>query len=278
VRRCWEVESCPYHSFSDTPTCTDRHPHGAAISPIRRQPTHVCWRLLLFPLFQCFQLCGLVFGSFFLILIAAASAFSVYITVSCSRRIRHGASYEEVVGSTFGRPMGRLVIVALFALVYLCVVAYTILIRDLVSPLLELLFDTTYGRLGRFVIVACVLLLVMPICMQKSIHALGWTSIVSVAAMIILAYCVVYRGMEQLLRSYSEPNHARFHDGGLKLGPASWNDVIYAAPIIACSFACHFNVLPLHRELIHPTRPRIKKMINWYARHDAGCAYTAQVS
>lgn len=136
-------------------------------------------------------------------------------------------------------------------------------VRDLCTPLLELTFHTEFGPIGRFLIVASVLLLILPLCLQKSLSTLGWTSIVSIVAMLILAYCVVFRGFQALLLSYREPYHARFQDGGLKLWPTSWSDAIYAAPIFACSYTCHFNVLPLHQELIHPTRPRIKKMINY---------------
>ena len=211
----------------------------------------------------CMKLLGIIFGPLFLTLIAGASSLSIYELVSCSRRIRHGATYEDVVGSTFGQGAGRLTTFMMFILCYLCVVAYTILVRDLCTPLLELIFDTHFGSLGRFVIVASVILLVMPLCLQKNLSTLGWTSIVSIIAMLILAYCVVYRGFQELLLSIREPQHSRFQDGGLKLWPTSWNDAIYAAPIFACSYTCHFNVLPLHRELIHPTRPRIKKMVNY---------------
>jgi amino acid permease len=32
-------------------------------------------------------------------------------------------------------------------------------------------------------------------------------------------------------------------------------------PILSCAFLCHFNVLPLHVELTHPTRARMKAVI-----------------
>ena len=216
--------------------------------------------ILTLPL--CFQLCGLVFGCLLLLCIAGASAFSIYLLISCSRRIRHGASYEEVVGSTFGRRAGQCVTILMFALVYLCVIAYTILIRDLVTPLAELVLDTHYGVFGRFMVVVIVLILVLPFCLKKTLNSLGFISIISIAAMLALAYTVVYRGMEQLILSYHDSYHRQSHDG-LKLIPASFGDVAYAVPIFACAFTCHFNVLPLHRELIRPTRPRIKRMINW---------------
>ena len=227
----------------------------------------------------CFQLCGIIFGSFFLVAIAAASNFSIYILVSCSRRIRHGASYEEVVSSTFGRMAGRMIVFTMFALVYLCIVAYTLLIRDLVTPLLELLFNTEYSSLGRFVIVSIVLLAVLPLCLQKNLSSISCISIVSIGSMLLLAYCVMYRGIESLLfpshMEFTPTHHSSMSTDSvttnsyqqheemmsLKLAPSRWSDVLYAAPIFTCAYICHFNVLPLHRELIHPTRPRIKRMI-----------------
>jgi len=43
----------------------------------------------------------------------------------------------------------------------------------------------------------------------------------------------------------------------------NWHDAVFAFPIISVAYLCHFNVLPLHSELVQPTRPRIKVMIHW---------------
>ena len=42
--------------------------------------------------------------------------------------------------------------------------------------------------------------------------------------------------------------------------PASAEDVFYAFPLFAVAFLCHFNVLPIHAELLQPTRKRLSRV------------------
>lgn len=229
----------------------------------------------------CFALCGLAVGTVLLVAIALASNFSIYILISCSRRVRHGASYEEVVSAAFGPKAGGAVVATLFALVYLVIVAYCILIRDLVSPLVELLVgsEQPFGSLGRFLIVLAVVSLMLPLCLKRSMAALSWLSVASIVPMGVLCYAVMIRGWQAVVAVHAASHAASpigaadaasassslllvsASDMTLKWVPASSNDVLYAIPILACAFMCHFNVLPLHGELIRPTRPRIKQMI-----------------
>ena len=39
-------------------------------------------------------------------------------------------------------------------------------------------------------------------------------------------------------------------------------DVMYVFPIFSISFLCHFNVLPMHCDLIEPSRARIKRVVH----------------
>jgi len=194
----------------------------------------------------CYMLCGLIGGTLFILLVALASYFSIYILISCSRRVRHAASYEEVVAAAFGRRAGVLVQVVLFMLVSVVILVYVVLIRDLVCPLLELALgmpdSEPLSTTMRTLVVGVVLLLVFPLSMQRQLSALNWLSSACIAPMAVLAYVVLLRGGQQALLAYQQPDLLRFQDGGLKLWPDSWKDTLYAAPILACAYMCHFNV------------------------------------
>jgi amino acid permease len=38
--------------------------------------------------------------------------------------------------------------------------------------------------------------------------------------------------------------------------------ILNSIPILVCTYVCHFNVLPVHHELVKPTRRRLKKLIH----------------
>eukprot|EP00944_MAST-04C_sp_MAST-4C-sp1_P000149 g149.t1 len=48
----------------------------------------------------------------------------------------------------------------------------------------------------------------------------------------------------------------------IKVWPNSFDDFMYALPISTVAYLCHFNVLPTNKELIKPTKKRIKRMIH----------------
>jgi len=213
-----------------------------------------------------FARAGILIGLAFLVFIALISDFSVYILVSCSRR-SGGVSYEQVAKIAFGRWAQILTMILLFLLTFLCCVAYIILMGDLFTPLTEFIFGLTLGSSGRRIVSTIILGLIFPVCFFDSLNSLRFTSFLSILSMIVLAICVFIRAAQRLL--YPET----LLDSGYRVivdinNPLiwwnpSWHDAVFAFPIVSVAYLCHFNVLPLHAELVQPTRSRIKVMIHW---------------
>ncbi len=67
---------------------------------------------------------------------------------------------------------------------------------------------------------------------------------------------------------HMHPIHSPIHIGNgtilkhIKVWPNSIDDFMYALPISTVAYLCHFNVLPTNKELIKPTKKRIKRMIH----------------
>ncbi|KAH7474661.1 putative sodium-coupled neutral amino acid transporter 10 [Phytophthora ramorum] len=91
--------------------------------------------------------------------------------------------------------------------------------------------------------------------------ALRFTSIFSLVSVLVLAIAITVRaagtvfGRRDNLEVEAEPQIP------IKMVPDSWADAAYAFPIISVSFLCHFNVMPVYRELHKPTRHRLKKIV-----------------
>ncbi|TMW56397.1 hypothetical protein Poli38472_006407 [Pythium oligandrum] len=204
-----------------------------------------------------FDKCGLVLAVVFMVISAAASNFSLYVIVSSSRR-GSAATYEEVVRKALGVRAGLITVTLLVMLTFLTLVAYTILVKDLVGTLAG---EFLYGRLlsvaEKNVLTIICISLVSPFLFAKSMDALRFTSIFSLASVFTLAMAITIRSV------YSPPSDVLLlrNDVPIKLFPDNWKDPVYAFPIISVSFLCHFNVLPVYRELKKPTRRRLKNIV-----------------
>ncbi|EEY57742.1 sodium-coupled neutral amino acid transporter, putative [Phytophthora infestans T30-4] len=205
-----------------------------------------------------FDKCGLVVALIFMVIAASASTFSLYVIVSCSRR-GSAASYEEVVRKALGARAGRITVVLLVVLTLLTLVAYVILTKDLVGSLgASFLYNRPLSEAEQNVMTIICVLLVSPALLARSMDALRFTSIFSLVSVLVLAIAITVRAADATFSRLDAQEESQIP---IKLTPDSWADAVYAFPIISVSFLCHFNVLPVYRELHKPTRHRLKKIV-----------------
>ncbi|KAG2769413.1 hypothetical protein JG687_00003840 [Phytophthora cactorum] len=205
-----------------------------------------------------FDKCGLVVALIFMVIASSASTFSLYVIVSCSRRGR-AASYEEVVRKALGARAGRITVVLLVLLTFLTLVAYVILTKDLVGSLgASFLYNRPISEAEQNVLTIVCVLLVSPALLARSMDALRFTSIFSLVSVLVLAIAITVRAVDATFSHHDIQEEPQIP---IKLTPDSWADAAYAFPIISVSFLCHFNVLPVYRELHKPTRHRLKKIV-----------------
>jgi len=189
---------------------------------------------------------------------AVTCDWSIYILISCSRRT--GAkSYKEVTEIAFGKPAGLVVTASIFALCYLIIIAYGILLRDIVTAIAQLadiVSRPTDMKTQNIIMLACVML-VAPMCTFKSLNALRFTSAFSLCAVSTLAVCLTYH-------TYNANSHESMKSftNKVELWPHSFWDCLYVFSITCVAFVCHFNVIPIHRDLLIPSRGRIKTVIH----------------
>ncbi|KAE9042556.1 hypothetical protein PR003_g3981 [Phytophthora rubi] len=208
-----------------------------------------------------FDKCGIVVALVFMVIAASASTFSLYVIVSCSRRGR-AASYEEVVRKALGPRAGRVTVVLLVLLTFLTLVAYVILTKDLVGSLgARFLYNRPVTEAEQNVLTICCVLLVSPALLARSMDALRFTSIFSLVSVLVLAIAITVRAVDTTFKHDDVMEVEAEPQIPIKLVPDSWADAAYAFPIISVSFLCHFNVMPVYRELHKPTRHRLKKIV-----------------
>ncbi|KAG5190245.1 transmembrane amino acid transporter protein-domain-containing protein [Tribonema minus] len=206
------------------------------------------------------QRAGLIPGLALLVLTALASDFSVYILVSCSRR--SGAqSFEEVAEKAFGPRAKRWGMALIICVTYLPLIAYIILMRDLVAPVVELyvLGGATMSRGARNLLAAALVAAVFPVCLVERLHGLRAACLVSIASITMLAVAIITRAAQCV---GAAPRGAL--RGAVNLWPRDGaSGALQSVPIWICAFVCHFNVLPVHGALARPTRRRLHRTVHF---------------
>ena len=204
-----------------------------------------------------FSQCGLLFSFIFLALIAVASDFSIYILISASRRQRSSSSYPSLIRCAFGPRASTLCLVLLLLLVYTAVVAYLILLRDMIGPLVEWLspVDLQLSARGDRLCFLLVILCLSPLCLLRSLHGLRYASVLSVATVCALGVVIVTQASRSTAAIASLSLSTFIY-------PPSVSSLLSCAPIMVNTFLCHFNVLPVHSTLTLPTRRRIHTLVH----------------
>jgi amino acid permease len=208
---------------------------------------------------------GLVLGTALLLGSAAASEFTIQLVVSCARRT--GAeSYEALALHSYGPWAQTAVVAVVAALTWMCSVAYLVLMADMLEPLVEgLPRQLAIGRRGVTLAAGAG---VLPLCLLRSLHALRFTSVLCVVAVLALAGCIAYKSLTEGYAFVPPPaGSGHHHDSDLQLmvwprsASAAWMGTLHALPIFCVSFLCHFNVVSTHTQLHAPSRDRVSAVM-----------------
>jgi amino acid permease len=216
---------------------------------------------------MAFSRAGLLPSLFLMILAAYSTNFSMYILCSCARRTG-GSSYENVMRTAFGAFAGLAATVLLISLLFLVLVAYMVLLKDIWTPvLLQLVpqIQTWTQQLQQQqqqedgsssqIILIMILIVVLPLLLQTDLHALRHTCYIGFVSAILLLLGV---SQQAFVRNWNDPN--------LFLNNVVWvgdrDGILYAFPIIVLSFFSIYNVLTVHSALFNPTRSRVKLVLD----------------
>eukprot|EP00301_Raphidiophrys_heterophryoidea_P013415 c20822_g1_i1.p1 GENE.c20822_g1_i1~~c20822_g1_i1.p1 ORF type:complete len:528 (-),score=69.43 c20822_g1_i1:194-1723(-) len=202
---------------------------------------------------------GIAMGIILVIIMAVTCDWSIYILISCSRRTG-ATSYKEVTEIAFGKSAGVVVTASIFALTYLSMIAYGILLRDVVTAIVQcmgFISDDPSMSTQNLTMLFCIIL-VFPLCTFKTLNALRFTSAFSICAVSTLACCLTYH----TIKAHTSGKSQREISKEIQYWPASFWDCLYVFSITCVAFVCHFNVPPIHSDLVVPSRARIKRVIH----------------
>jgi amino acid permease len=195
--------------------------------------------------------CGLLLGCGLIVamalLIATTQKFIVYGCLEHRPR-----SYEELVRSLFGVAWGTFMELVVFTYQFGACIAYQLVIYDQAKPLLVQYVgeDSAFARPTGGLIAAG--LLVLPLCIQRELDVLKYTSFLGVLAPLFLCGVLAYRGIEHLADAPS------IEDALSGVEMVNWENptgAFIAVPIFCFALNSHVMVPSVYAEL----QPRLKR-------------------
>ena len=204
-------------------------------------------------------------------------------------------TYESITQIAFGN-IGYLFSMTLVVMMcFFGTVGYAVLLRDMMVPLNDVIAPTHLfhhdndhdhdhaGNVGsgtgmillsnwfhRNFTMFLVILIVTPFCTLRRLTALKNCGALSMGSLLILGSCIVYRSIQCNLncQNNNDNNNDEPWYTYLKLFPDSFHDLFNAVPLYISCFVCHYNILPVHNELINPTPDRVSwwlRSTTWFA-------------
>jgi len=209
--------------------------------------------------------CGLALGSMALFYSAYMSSASTDILVFSSRRTGK-ENYMELAFEAYGDCAQKFTSILIFFLLWMALIAYDVLIGDLMSSLLETIV-TDFKPMYRKVVILGAVALVTPWCYKSSLNSLRYLSPFSIISMSFVAFVLIYRAAQifdsrhTIYTIQGDSSVEIYVDWNLNLWPSNWQKALYAFPVFGVAFLCHFNVLPTHTELKNPTKSRMRHVL-----------------
>jgi len=186
-----------------------------------------------------FKKCGWFVGIVIVIFSAQISSFALGLLCKLARKLSCD-SYSEVVRKTMGRRAADLLDLTQFFMLFLVVVAFLILIRDISADIIEFVCaamgsEMDLGPQQRNLALCAISAAMSPLMAQGSLHALRHVSYVGTASVLLLLF-VVAQNAYLVNTSKGLGFWESVARGGPRMsarsGPENWVDVFTGLPII----------------------------------------------
>eukprot|EP01038_Epipyxis_sp_PR26KG_P012340 gene12340-16551_t len=200
------------------------------------------------------QQCGLIMGVLLLSVVAYLVYRSVLILIECG--IKTGKyDLEELSESLFGRNGYFIALTFMFLFAYGGQIAYLIIIGDTIPLIAELLCPNTFLTNRVLVLFLFSSIIILPICLLKSLSTLAWTSFLSIFCdfiLIILILIVAPNVAKQQKEHFQSSNSLTFN-----------TSLFTGIGTMSFAFVCQHNSFIVYRSLKHKSIENWKKVAQY---------------
>ncbi len=179
--------------------------------------------------------CGVVFGSLLLLVFFGLAVYTGRLLVKCGA-MGHGASLSQLGEAAFGGAGRLLVEVAVLLFSFGALIGYLIIIGDILTPYINLMFPCD----RRLVMLFFGAFVCLPLSCLRRISLLRFTSLAALVFILYLVACIVGWGISGMMDGF-EPDR-------VVLGSVD-AQFLSVLPIIAFAYSFQANVLPVWAEM-----------------------------
>ena len=203
-----------------------------------------------------FAKAGIGLATAMMIFAAIITDFSLYLLCCCARRTG-STTYMDIVRVAFGPLAEICTTILLWMMLSGALVALNVLLKGIFGPLVKNILSTYTSidvgspHFASYVLLG-IIVIVFPLKLQKNLYALrhicyvGFTSVWMVAILIgVRAYQrnKSYSEGTDTINSQYDSSEFAGDDTHITYITKSWNDALFAFPIVALSLFCSFNIV-----------------------------------
>ena len=191
---------------------------------------------------------GIVLGSLLMCVAAITTERAMYLLCLCSR-ITGAKTFGEVGEAAFGKNMEYFISCILCVFLNFAIIGYMVLAKDIWTSVI-MVIGNMETPLNDELVLGAIIILIVPLLVQKSLHALRFSCYVGVFSVSTLCLALVRH-------AWAAPAWSE-----IMWWSTNMEDILVAFPIISLSFLGIFNVLPIQNALVEPSRPRITLVLD----------------
>ena len=107
-------------------------------------------------------------------------------------------------------------------------------------------------------VLLCILLLVSPLMLMRSLYALRNICYVGFASVCVITISI---GIRAFQKDFTNTIEAENPKAEVKFFTDNFEDFLFSFPIIVLSLGCVFNIIEVQNSLTNPTRPRVHSVL-----------------
>lgn len=266
-------EDAPSRNLLVPPFDAPSRQSNTAVAVFNLIATIVGGGVLSLPL--AFAKLGIGLATCLMVVAAVVTDQSLYL-LCLSARLTGATSYGEVGRVALGPAMETIMAVLLFVFLLFVITAYQVLLRDIWTPLLLVLWWRVTGssrhdddqdhkqpeqEYGNTVLLGMVILLI-PFVVQHSLHALRYNCFVGFGSVSLLCAALCHHAFWGTQPTQYSNSNDDNEDNSMLYMTDQVSNVLFAFPIIMLSYLSHFNILPIQSALQQPSRARTRTVVH----------------
>ncbi|MBN3288228.1 S38A1 protein, partial [Polyodon spathula] len=213
---------------------------------------------------------GIILFVLILVSVTVLALYSIRLLLLCSQKT-DCMVYEDLGYEAFGMPGKCAVFGSTFLQNIGAILSYMFIVKNELPLVIQFLMgletkDDPWYLNGDYLVIMVTVIIILPLCLLKSLGYLGYTSGFSLACMVFFLIVIIYKkfdlpcpGLELNLTMHAANMIPGNETGMCEPEYVTFNTkTVYALPTILFAYVCHPSILPIYSELKERTSKKME--------------------